>query len=70
MTVSPPGICHYLLSVTICNLALSAIWRPQVSEGEGGAEGLVGKAEDDPPGVHQDAHDVHDDVSVVHDAFF
>ena len=42
----------------------------QACEGEGGAEGLVGKAEDDPPGVHQDAHDVHDDVSVVHGAVF
>ena len=38
---------------------MSAFWHPQACEGEGGAEGLVGKAEEDPPGVRDHLLDGH-----------
>ena len=41
---------------------LSAFWQPQACEREGGAEGLVGKAEEDPPGGRGDLLDGHGDV--------
>ena len=46
---------------------------PQACEGEGGAEGLVGKAEEDPPGVRDHLLDGHGDLlggqDDVHDDF-
>ena len=48
-------------------------WHPQACEGEGGAEGLVGKAEEDPPGVRDHLLDGHGDLlggqDDVHDDF-
>ena len=67
-----PHSCNPILAPTFLHphsdtpILVPPFWHPQACEGEGGAEGLVGKAEEDPPGVRDHLLDGHGDVNVCH----